>query len=130
MNTTVHGCHSQFLKRLKLILPGDCKPVIFIDAGFKVPWFKKVRKKGLHFIGRVLGNQHVKLPEHDEFISVQELFKKTAAIRITLGALISPKPCAIELRHCYSAPAGNSKYGIKSANTKSPGCWCRPCKSV
>ncbi|MEE2003399.1 transposase [Alkalimonas sp. MEB108] len=79
--------HSQFLKRLKLMLPSDCKPVIVTDAGFKVPWFKAVRKSGWHFIGRVRGNQHVKLPEHDEFISVQELYKKARCNPNHLGCI-------------------------------------------
>lgn len=79
--------HSQFLKRLKLMLSDDCKPVIVTDAGFKVPWFKEVRKSGWHFIGRVRGNQHVKLPEHDEFISVQELYKKARCNPNHLGRI-------------------------------------------
>jgi hypothetical protein len=49
--------HRAFLYRLKQVLPADFKPVIITDAGFKVPWFKQIRKLGWHYIARVRGNQ-------------------------------------------------------------------------
>ena len=45
--------HRAFLYRLKQVLPADFKPVIITDAGFKVPWFKQIRKLGWHYIARV-----------------------------------------------------------------------------
>jgi hypothetical protein len=45
--------HNQFLENLKSILPQDCKPVIVTDAGFRVPWLKKVEALGWNYVGRI-----------------------------------------------------------------------------
>lgn len=42
-----------FLDRLKSILPPDCKPIIVADAGFRFPWFNKIKQMGYDFVGRV-----------------------------------------------------------------------------
>jgi len=67
----IHNCstrekqatHNQFLENLKAILPPDCKPIIVTDAGFRVPWFKKVRALGWDFVGRIRGRTMVSKTE-------------------------------------------------------------------
>ena len=44
---------NKFLDKLKSMLPSNCKPIIVADAGFRFPWFKKVRDIGFDFVGRV-----------------------------------------------------------------------------
>lgn len=44
---------NNFLDKLKIMLPKDCKPIIVADAGFQFPWFKKVSQTGFDFVGRV-----------------------------------------------------------------------------
>jgi hypothetical protein len=46
---------SDFLKTLKHIIPKSCEPVIYTDAGFKVPWFKDVEALGWHWLARTRG---------------------------------------------------------------------------
>ena len=43
----------EFLNKLKSILPENCKPIIITDAGFRFPWFGKVKQIGFNFVGRV-----------------------------------------------------------------------------
>jgi hypothetical protein len=43
----------RFLEKLKSMLPQNCRPILVTDAGFRVPWFKKVEQLGFDFIGRV-----------------------------------------------------------------------------
>lgn len=42
-----------FLDKLKSMLPPGCKPIIVSDAGFRFPWFKKIKQIGFDFVGRV-----------------------------------------------------------------------------
>lgn len=44
-----------FLEKLKKLLPGECKPVIITDAGFRNPWFKKLLELGWDYVGRIRG---------------------------------------------------------------------------
>ena len=77
--------HKAFLQRLKQVLPADFKPVIITDAGFKVPWFKQIRKLGWHYIARVRGNQTLQLPGQDAYITVAKAYKKARPTPQVLG---------------------------------------------
>ena len=77
--------HKAFLHRLKQVLPADFKPVIITDAGFKVPWFKQIRKLGWHYIARVRGNQTLQMPGQEAFVTVAKVYKKARATPQLLG---------------------------------------------
>jgi len=55
--------HSQFLKKLRAILPEGCCPLLVTDAGFCNPWFNAVLAMVWHYIGRVRGNRTFKLQD-------------------------------------------------------------------
>ncbi|WP_092796311.1 transposase [Rheinheimera pacifica] len=59
--------------------------MIFIDAGFKVPWFKQISKLGLYYISRVRGNQTLQLPGQDTFITVAQACKQARTTPQLLG---------------------------------------------
>lgn len=42
-----------FLEQLRAMLPTTCKPIIVSDAGFQVPWFRKVQALGWDYVGRI-----------------------------------------------------------------------------
>jgi len=42
-----------FLETLKSIIPNNCRPVIVTDAGFRFPWFDKLKRLGLDYVGRL-----------------------------------------------------------------------------
>lgn len=44
-----------FLDQLEIYLPAGCKPIIVTDAGYRTPWFGKVKALGWDYIGRVRG---------------------------------------------------------------------------
>lgn len=75
--------HRQFLNGLKHMLPDDC----MTDAGYKVPWLKEVRKLGWHLITRVRGNLQLKLPQQEQFINVNALYKKARCNPQDLGSI-------------------------------------------
>ena len=49
-----------FLKRLAAWMPAGIKPIIVTDAGFHVPWFRAVARRGWHWLGRVGGRGQVR----------------------------------------------------------------------
>jgi len=44
--------HRTFLQHLKKVIPKDCSPIIVTDAGFRIPWFKQIKRLGWDFVGR------------------------------------------------------------------------------
>ncbi|OEO25960.1 hypothetical protein AX279_11100 [Pseudomonas sp. J237] len=50
------GCpkrQQQLLKTLACLLPGNCRPILVTDAGFRRPWFQAVEAQGWHYVGWV-----------------------------------------------------------------------------
>lgn len=45
----------QFLQRLGMLLPAGTVPILVTDAGFRQRWFRDVRRRGWHYVGRVRG---------------------------------------------------------------------------
>jgi len=58
--------HLNFLKKMHMMLPTDCYPIIVSDAGFRVPWFKFVDSFGWDWIGRVRNRTFIQLTNNDE----------------------------------------------------------------
>ena len=44
-----------FLKRLKRLLPENCRPIVISDAGFRGPWNRKILDAEWDFVGRLRG---------------------------------------------------------------------------
>jgi hypothetical protein len=49
------SAHKKFLKKLKSMLPKNCRPIVLTDSGFKNPWFKLVLSLGWDYVGRIRG---------------------------------------------------------------------------
>jgi hypothetical protein len=45
----------EFLKRLRTMLPTDCRAVLVADAGFRAPWIRAVRELGFDYVTRIRG---------------------------------------------------------------------------
>jgi len=52
--------HRTFLRRLKDILPTDCRPIFVTDAGFRSTWFKLLDSMGYAWIGRIRNRDMVR----------------------------------------------------------------------
>ena len=78
--------HRKFLKKLRKILPEQCRPVIVTDAGFRTPWFEQVLRCGWDFVGRIR-NRHM-LQVGDDWIAAKSLHPKATFIPRSLGSLL------------------------------------------
>lgn len=79
---------SSFLNRLKDILPKDVRPIIIGDAGFHVPFYRKVEKLGWHWIGRIEGRDYISwLAEPDQWERATDLYAKATAYPKRLGTV-------------------------------------------
>lgn len=52
---TAAAVDAAFLATLKALLGPTCKPILVGDAGFRVPWMKRVRAIGWDFVTRIRG---------------------------------------------------------------------------
>lgn len=66
---------SDFLKKLKQILPEKIKVTLITDAGFRTPWFKLVRSFGWDFVGRLRGNAKFRLLDKRKWLEIKDYFK-------------------------------------------------------
>jgi len=66
---------THFLKRLKLILPNNCRPIIITDAGYRTPWFNSVTDLGWDFVGRVGGHTMIRAKGYDNWSRIEKAFE-------------------------------------------------------
>ncbi len=45
-----------FLRKLKKVVPSQCRPIVVTDIGFLGPWFEDVLRVGWDFVGRLRGD--------------------------------------------------------------------------
>lgn len=98
---STRAVHRRFLKRLKAVLPEDCRPIIVTDAGFYSDWLDDVRKQGWDFVGRVRGSVHAVL--EDTWVCVKTLYKRAAKRPKNIGVVAMRKNKPGEFRLVLSA---------------------------
>jgi hypothetical protein len=74
--------HKKFLKNLAQIIPQEAKPILVTDAGFRVTWFKAVRRRGWDWVGRIRGRMKVKLDPSARWIDGRALHAKATKIAV------------------------------------------------
>jgi hypothetical protein len=52
--------HLRFLRRLAQLLPPGTEPIIIADAGFRVPFYRAVERRGWRWVGRVRGRDFIR----------------------------------------------------------------------
>jgi hypothetical protein len=75
--------HIRFLRRLAERLPPGTEPIIVADAGFKVPFYRAVERRGWRWVGRVRGRDLLRLEQH--WVSCKTLFRRANTIPTRLG---------------------------------------------
>ena len=102
--------HRAFLRRLKQLLPAQCRPIIVTDAGFRCPWFEQVQRLGWHWIGRVRNRVYVQLSEHGAWQLTASLLSARQRLSV-FGAvrLVRDRPFACGLLR-YRAPRQGRKH--------------------
>jgi len=77
--------HKLFMSRLKAILPPNCRPIIVIDTGFRVPWFKMIASLGWDFVGRVRNRTFCQSKTKPDWHSVKDLYHQARTTAKSLG---------------------------------------------
>jgi hypothetical protein len=75
--------HVRFLRRLAERLPPGTEPIIVADAGFKVPFYRAVERRGWRWVGRVRGRDFLSLKQR--WVSCKTLFRRATATPTRLG---------------------------------------------
>lgn len=75
----------RFLRRLKAIVPTECRSVIVSDAGFKGPFFQSVLEQGWDFVGRIRGTTKA-ISSVGETISKEQLYARASIVPTELGS--------------------------------------------
>jgi hypothetical protein len=89
--------HTIFLQRLAQILPGECKPIIVSDAGFKTPWFRSVLAQGWDFVGRTRLPNFYSLDD-ENWQSITNLYKTATTCPTSYtGAIARSNPLNCQL---------------------------------
>ena len=93
--------HRAFLKRLKAVLPADCRPIIVTDAGFYSEWLDDVRKQGWDFVGRLRGRLNVRLS--GAWVFIKTLYTRATKRPKNIGVVAVRKKGQREFRLVLSA---------------------------
>ncbi len=90
-NYTSPKVHKLFLKKLKEMLPQNCKPIIITDSGFRNPWFKLVLSFGWDYIGRIRQNTTCRKIDENEWVPIKSLYLLARKKATYLGQFILSK---------------------------------------
>lgn len=76
--------HIRFLRRLAALLPPGLAPIIVADAGFRVPFYRAVERRGWRWVGRVRGRDCVRPGKR--WASCKTVFRQATATPRVLGS--------------------------------------------
>lgn len=114
--------HIRFLRRLAERLPPGSEPIIVADAGFKVPFYRAVERRGWRWVGRVRGRDFLRVKQH--WVSCKTLFRRATATptRLGLGHWVRSNPLEALLVLVKQPPQGRRRKtaaGQRSRSKKS-----------
>jgi hypothetical protein len=89
---------SSLLRKLRGLLPSECKPILVSDAGFRGPWLKKVVAEGWDFVGRVRGRVFVRRAGSEQWLPVKQLWGQASARPSDLGDFSFARYLPVEAR--------------------------------
>lgn len=78
--------HRGFLRRLKVVLPVGCAPIVVTDAGFRSPWMRMVAKLGWNYICRIR-NARVRLRRGNKWLFIAALWQRARTSATDFGQL-------------------------------------------
>lgn len=70
--------NAAFLKRVKAVLPRDCRPIILADAGFRSPFMKLVEEMGWDYVIRLRGPAKLRHKYGRGWTELFELFDRAS----------------------------------------------------
>jgi len=78
--------HKTFMKKLKAMLPSDCRPIVVTDGGFKVPWFKLILSFGWDYVGRIRGRTMLREDEKSDWDYIKNLYPTATSTPKHIGS--------------------------------------------
>jgi hypothetical protein len=118
------AAHEQFLADLASILPNATTALIVSDAGFKVPWYKSVEKRGWYWLSRVRGKVQYADISAENCFPVSNLHNITSSNSKTLGykrlTKSNPISCKIVLYKSYPKGRKNQRSTRTNCHHPSP----------
>ena len=113
--------HQLFIRRLKQILPLNCRPIVITDAGFRTPWFKLIEKQGWDWVGRIRNRHMVKPQGGHSWFDCKRYYSLATTTAKFLGAVQltrnHPFPCQMVI---YKAkPKGRVRKNLAGERTQS-----------
>lgn len=114
--------HRAFLKRLKDILPLDCRPIFVTDAGFRSTWFKLLDSMGYAWIGRIRNRDMVRPSVGDHaWRGCKTLYAKAGCQAKDLGQFqyVRCNPVACRLVLIKKKPKGRHHTTVHKKRTRS-----------
>lgn len=103
----------EFLKRLALLVPPGCRPIVVTDAGYRTPWFRSVRKLGWDYVGRLRHRTLVRLKPTQEWMSISPLYTQATRQpkRLAAAEIVKGRPWACDLVLYRRAKRGRVHHG-------------------
>jgi len=100
---------SDFLKTLKQVIPKNCAPIIYTDAGFKLPWFKEVQALGWHWLARTRGLIKCNTQDHTDWKYTHDYHHLATSKPMELKGLLLSKRQKHSCRGVYLEGRSKSK---------------------
>lgn len=96
--------HSQFVSRLKALLPPMQRPPIIVtDAGFRSTWFRLIAQQGWDWIGRTRNRDFVRRAGGAWF-PAKALYARASAVAHDLGEYEAVRSCPLTCRFALIKP--------------------------
>lgn len=90
MNTP--SVEARLLKTLASMVPAGVRPILVADAGFRLPWLRKVIARGWHFVGRIRSGMLARPADApsraDQWVSCRDLYDLATPRTRDLGAYV------------------------------------------
>ena len=110
--------HDEFLRKLKTLLPNQCKPIIITDAGFYNDWFKQINALGWDFIGRVRAKKYFRKTKEEAWQLTSSLFSKASSKPENIGEVELCKSNSLKMQLCLFKGKSKKRISTKRSGRK------------
>lgn len=110
--------HQRFLERLNAVVPGNCRPIIITDAGFRGPWFDSVAALGWDWIGRVRNEVKYRMEGSETWKYTRSMYYRATGRPISIGRVWlshkRPYSCQLYLYKALKRGPGRPRKALRA----------------